>query len=210
MIQYCNFEVRQGNNRVELCADYFYVPRPDENGTFVIGTPQCWDDTFLNRFSLDGYECLHVYTHLIESKDANRITDHKGVWGLKHIPRGVYNHCYDFCGKRLYFGIDKSNSRKNFLTQKAATVIIVPESLHIEYGAIFSCFCNAYSNLCENVALSSLERICEIWPCVITLHYSTHGRAQLTIMGSNVDSLFSEEDCLIWKSKNTVPLFHHS
>lgn len=83
MIQYCNFEVEQEYNRVELCADYFYVPSFDENCSFTIGTPQCWDDTFFERFSMDSHESLHIFTHLVERKNVNRITDYKGVWGLK-------------------------------------------------------------------------------------------------------------------------------
>lgn len=210
MIKYCNYDVKRGHNRVELCVDSIYMPSADEKGHFIIGTPQCWEDTFVERFSLNGYESLHIFTHLIEAESVTRITDYKGVWGLKRIPRGVYSNHFDVSGKRLYFGIDKSNTVEEFLSKMSSIVLIVPKNYHIEYDTLFSCFCNSSFTPCEKSVLSSLEKIYASFPCVIALHYSTQGNHKMTIMGNNVDSLFSEDDCLIWQSQNTVPSFHHS
>lgn len=210
MIQYCNFEVKQEYNRIELFADYFYVPSYDENCSFTIGTPQCWDDTFFERFSMDSHESLHIFTHLVERNNVNRITDYKGVWGLKKLPKGVYSNFYDIPGKRLYFGVDKSIGEIDFRSKRSSTTIIIPQNYHIEYNALFSCFSGSYSDSFENAVLLSLERICALFPHVIALHYSTQGCARMTLMGNNVESLFSKKDCTIWQNQTTAPVFHHS
>lgn len=210
MIKFFNYTISKQYAEIILRADYLYEPSFDEKDSFTLGTPKCWDDTFLERFRLDGYIIYHIFSYTLAKEKVNRITDHKNVWGLCNIPKGTYSNYIDNTKSRTYVGIDVSYDDIGFRSKASSTVIICSNNSKIPYDDLFSLFCNSRINFFEDPRYMQLKTISNYLPDCVLLHYSICESAQLVVLGNDVESLFCEKDCSTWETCSNISLYHHA
>lgn len=205
---FSNFKITYSSGCVVLEADYTINEISADDTDFVIGTPKCWDDTLSKRIPWKKYTNYHLFSYTLNKSLVNRISDHKSVWGLANLSRGVYSTYSDTNETRTYIGIDVSFEKDVFNHKKSSVVILVPQEVTITAEEIVSMFCKPLSNFFVSPSVSFMLEIQRSIPGSIMLFYHFHRNAQLAVVGNDVEKIFSKDDCAAWECSNTSPCHH--
>lgn len=177
------------------------------NENFLLGTPKCWDDTLLERITIDNYDIYFLCAHIVPYSKVSRITDYRKIWGLCNLPQGIYENAYDNEYGRVYFGIVKTDGTKGFRIGISPFILLVPKGQNFSSERLFCCFLNEKYDFDEDISLNVISKIKQIIPDGILLHYCVLPQISLSIYGNDVHMLFDEQDCLQWENRKTEPVY---
>lgn len=177
------------------------------NEDFLLGTPKCWDETLLERLSIDQYDIYFLCAHFVPHNEVSRITDYRKIWGLCNLLPGNYENAYDNEHGRIYFGIVKTDGAKGFSIGISPFLLLVPKGRNFTLEHLFHCFLEEKYNFEGDISLSLISRIKQVIHDGILLHYCIFPQISLSIYGKDVQMLFDEQDCLEWENRKTVPVY---
>lgn len=208
MKTFTNYRLQKGNGYAVLNADY-YLCLSEENDEFILGTPRCWDDTLLTCINCDEYNIYHIFTYTVKKENVNRITDHKGVWGLNGLPMGAYSTYYDTLDKRTYIGVAIGSGQEDFKNNHASLEILLPKAQSIKCFELVDLLCAQSHHSPPAYDLDILLKVQRNLSDSIILLYSFYQDAQLVVIGEKAEMLFDEDICMEWETGNTVPCQHY-
>lgn len=203
-----NYSLNKGCNYAIVSADY-YLCTSDEQGEFVLGTPQCWDEAISSKINFEQYNIYHIYSYTLEKSKVSRITDHKGIWGLTGLPHGTYSTYYDIKDVRIYIGVCIGHGVIDFKDNNASLELLLPKYLQISEAQIVEMIFDDFSNLLTAPSLQSLLKLQSKLPDSLLLFYDFQQDAQLVIVGEKAEMLFEKTDCDQWENCDTDPCYHH-
>ncbi len=203
-----NYRLNKGCKYAMVNADY-YLCTSDEQGEFVLGTPQCWDDAISLKIDFEQYDIYHIYSYTLEKSKVSRITDYKGIWGLTDLPRGTYSTYYDIRDVRVYIGVRIGHGVTDFKNNNASLEMLLPKHLQIGDAQIVGMIFDNFSNLLTAPSLQSLLKLQSKLPNSLLLFYGFQPDAQLVIVGEKAEMLFEKSDCYEWEKRDANPCYHH-
>lgn len=208
MKTFVNYRLDKGYHYAIVNADY-YLCTSDEQGEFVLGTPQCWDDAISLKINFEQYNICHIFSYTLERSKVSRITDHKGIWGLTGLPHGTYSTYYDVNDVRVYIGVRIGHGVTDFKNNNASLEMLLPKHLQISQTQIVEMIYDNFSNPLAAPSLQSLLKLQSKIPDSLVLFYDFQQDAQLMIVGEKAEMLFEKTDCHQWENRDTVPCDHH-
>ncbi len=144
-----------------LCADALWMPeKPEEE--FCPGNPDYWDDLLL-RYSEHGF--VHIFRVDFCGVPANmcsRITEYKQIWGLRHLPKGVYEMSFVYPMGKIYCGVSELADWQAFRQCGAPVLMLQKTDNLLDFGELSESFriackpdftekdCAALANTLEN------------------------------------------------------------
>ncbi len=198
MTYFYEYQIIQNSPRTTiLYADSIWIPDRSEED-FCFGSPSCWDDTILERIGQGVYYAYQVDFYYVPITKCNRITDYKQIWGLRHIPKGIFETTFSHSAGKVYCGVSVIDNTDAFRQCSAPIVFFTKsESLHK-----LEAFQEALETACKldfsEKDCITLEKILDGMADIIFLrHWVDNGRTALCVIGDT--SLFTSEDLCIWE-----------
>lgn len=209
MKQFDNYRLEKFNYGQKLYVDFFldFQNQDEEPEHITIGTPKCWDESFLSRIKIDNFDIYFLCTCFVPHNRVNRITEYKRIWGLCNLSQGIYENTYDIDKGKIYFGIVKSNGENGFKSNTSPIMLLVPKTQDFSIDRLFDCFIEEKYNFIDDLTQSFLMRINQIVPNSILLRYCVSPTISLSIYGKNMQNLFNEQDVLQWEHCDTVATY---
>lgn len=180
-----------------------------ESENYVPGSPKRWDSELSSKIDFSKYDAYHICSEMVPAINVNRITDYKKIWGLRKIPKGLFDGCYDFEKGRIYFGIIKGDANNAFNNNVSSIIALMPKSEVFLLSEVFNSFAmeryDFYSHTHNKMFLELMNR----FPGSIWLRYSRDISEHLDIWMKGAEILFSPDTVKSWDNQNYEPVFHH-
>ena len=204
-----NYRLEKLNYGLKLHVDFSLVfqHQKEEFEPVTIGTPKCWDDSFLNRVNIYEFNIYFLCVHFVPFNRVNRVTDYKTIWGLCNLSQGIYENAYDIEKGRIYFGITEANGEIGFKSNISPILLLVPKNQDFSIEKLFDCFMEEKYNFTDDFTSSLLMQIEQVAPDSIILHYCVFPTISLSIYGKGTQNLFNEQDILQWENCKTVAIY---
>lgn len=205
MLHFNNFSIRKAHHFCELTADSFLQFENALDEGYTPGTPKCWDDTLMQRISMDALDVYHICVHTVAHGAHNRITDYKKVWGLQNITPGIYDGQYDCSRGRVYFGITKAPASTGFRLPTSSLMMLLPNSQALNPEVLFSLFQSRSFDFTEQHNREIFRDIQNLIPGSLVLYYSAE-QPTLSIWGCEQD-LFTLQDIKDWNASESPAVY---
>lgn len=101
--EYCNHKITLMKSCVRLSAVRRVILDKDES--VPAGTPKCFDEAILNTLPLSKLKKYYLCHEKLPESSCNTVTEHKKIWGLQGLTKGLCEAAYTVSEKRIYLGI---------------------------------------------------------------------------------------------------------
>lgn len=210
MVVFHNYQAIREKNLLKLSAEALVQFEHINCEGYSIGTPQCWDNDFLQTIDVSAYSIFFICTNTVRHGFYNRLTDYKKVWGLNHISPGIFEGAYDNIKGRVYFGIVKANGEEGFKSNIAPTLMLTPKEQDISPVQVFDCFKKSKFDFTAGEKTSVLVQLQASVPNSIILHYCAKGEISLSIYGCNAENLFPDACLSKWENTPTTAVYRNN
>lgn len=211
MIIHCDYQLVQDDCAILLSGGMAFEPESPDDEVFPIGTPKCWDETFLQRVDIESYSILHICMKCIEHGWYNTVTDYGKVWKLFKVPKGDFDGSYFTDSGKVYFGIKRGFGEKSFLSDTSPILLMLPKGLDVDYNRIYSSFRDNKVDFSDSEqSKHSMHVLAESISGAIALIYGWGSGGWLTIYGKNIGSIFVQEDLRKWPVVNPELVFRRN
>lgn len=187
----------------DMCIQFDTYGEEDYN----IGTPQCWDDMFLNRVNIDDYDVYHICYCLVRTGSYNSVTDYKKIWGLTGVSTGLFDGTYLTENGKVYFGISCGRGEKCFRSDASSIIILLPKRTPICMEDIFNLFKIKSCEFFDGSTDVALSTIAEWLKGSIVLRYVWSNEVSMTIFGHDAEKIFNQSDIRTWQMSDSGLVF---
>lgn len=194
-----SYNLKQKKSRVKISADVCIQFETYGEESYCIGTPQCWDDTFLSRINIEDYDVYHICYCLVRSGKYNSITDHKKIWGLLGAAHGLFDGTYLTNNGKVYFGISCGHGEECFKSDASAIIILLPKQTQICPNDIFDLFKKESCEFYDKGTDAILSTIAAWLRDSIVLRYTYVNEISMSIFGSGAEKIFNQSDIRTWQ-----------
>lgn len=101
--EYCEHKITSMKSCVRLSAVRRVILDKDES--VPAGTPKCFDEAILKAAPLSKLKKYYLCHEKLPESSCNTVTEHKKIWGLQGLTKGLCDAAYTVSGKRIYLGI---------------------------------------------------------------------------------------------------------
>lgn len=211
MIIHSDYQLVQDNHSFFINGGMGFEPEDPDDEAFRVGTPKCWDETFLQRVDIESYSILHICVERIEHGCYNAVTDYGKVWKLFKIPKGDFDGSYFTDRGKVYFGIKRGFGKECFQSDTSPIMFLFPKGLEVDYNKILIQFRdNKVDSSNSEEAKRSMRELAESIPGSIALIYGWGSGGWLTIYGEKAGSIFVHEDLARWPAYNPELIFRRN
>lgn len=202
-----SYDLEQKISYAKILADMCVQFETYGEEDYSIGTPQCWDDTFLNRVNIDDYDVYHICYCLVRTGSYNSVTDYKKIWGLTGVSTGLFDGTYLTENGKVYFGISCGRGEKCFRSDASSIIILLPKRTPICMEDIFNLFKIKSCEFFDGSTDVALSTIAEWLKGSIVLRYAWSNEVSLTIFGHDAEKIFNQSDIRTWQMSDSGLVF---
>ena len=202
-----SYDLEQKISYAKILADMCIQFETYGEEDYSIGTPQCWDDTFLNRVNIDDYDVYHICYCLVLTGSYNSVTDYKKIWGLTGVSTGLFDGTYLTENGKVYFGISCGYGEKCFRSDTSSIIILMPKCTQICVDDIFNLFKTRNCEFSGRSTDDALSTIAEWLKGSIVLRYSWNDEVSMTIFGHDAEKIFNQSDMRTWHMSDSGLVF---
>lgn len=202
MRMHCEYRLHSDHKSIILDGDCEIEFEYSDNEIIRLGTPKCWDDALLSRLDFEELSIYHICGTLMEHGRYNAVTDHRKIWGLNHLEKGLYDNSYMVKNGKVYFGITQGKGKDCFLSDTSSTMLLVPDRCELDPNEVFLLFKDKEVEFRKSDVVESLKTLIDIVPDLIALHYSAFNGAKLYILNQSIEGLLKESDLMSWPKNN--------
>lgn len=197
MTVFKHYDVQRNPTNILISADYILEHESSKDESFQLGTPKWWDDYVADKIDFKNFDVYFLCFYEVPNGCYNAVTNHKGVWGLANLPKGIYNAHYQMTKGRMYFGVLKVFDAQSFCDICVGTALVLSKETTLDVDGIFRILSNAAFDPKEvsESQLRVLEAIYSMYPEATLLKYTYWHENSLRIWGKNLKKWFARSDC---------------
>ncbi len=122
-----------------LCAEAQWMPETPEE-EFCPGNPVDWDDLLPKCFKHEFLRIFRVDFCSVPANMCSRITEYKQIWGLRHLPKGVYEMSFAYPMGKIYCGVSKLVDWQAFRQCGAPVCMLQKTDDPLDFGKLSDTF----------------------------------------------------------------------
>jgi len=183
MINYGKTQIQTSSDSVvKVISEMWLSYENTDIDAMTVGTPAYWDETLLSILG-SSYAIYELYFKKIPLNKCNSVTDHKMVWGLLGLQKGLFSSQLDVGDFRLYFGLT-SITPKQFLSSDACAFLALPVEEKTTVKEVWAALVEALRDnngmITQSISIAVKER-----SGAIGIYYSCFPDAELTLICNN-------------------------
>ena len=209
MIQFDSFVTNIGSNCIILSANMTIIFDSATQENYSPGYPLFWDEYLLSKITIENYDIVQLFAHIIPKNERSRISDYKKVWGLSGISKGLSDLSYSTDFKTVYLGVSLAYGEEDFRNNCSSLMFLVPKTSQFDVNLPLEVFAQHSCCFSANEISNVISDICRHIPNAIGLWYSIQECATLTIWGNEISAMFSSKDLSALENihENASPAF---
>ena len=197
MTYFCEYQIMQNSQRATiLYANPIWMP-DNARENFCFGNPVCWDDIILQRIEYGTYCAYCIDFYYVPAEKCSRITDYKGIWGLRHLPRGIFETTFAYSLGKIYCGVSALGNADAFRQCFAPVVLFAKSGSFPTMESLQAAFKVACRPDFSEKDCDALENaLADITDIVFLRYWMDNCKTALCVIGDT--SLFINEDLYKW------------
>lgn len=202
-----SYDLEQKISYAKILADMCIQFETYGEENYSIGTPQCWDDTFLNRVNIEDYDVYHICYCLVRTGSYNSVTDYKKIRGLTGVATVLFDGTYLTENGKVYFGISCGYGEECFRSDTSSIMILLPKRTPLCMKEIFNLFKMNNCTFFDRSTGDVLSMISEWLKDSIVLRYAWANEISMTIFGHDAERIFNQSDIRTWQTSDSGLVF---